>query len=93
MLGLNPLGETGIETLGLLTLKKIAVAIQNNNCLSKLDLHGNPFMGSQRLAAIPTISEATQPALGLLEEIKKLSTNEQHLLENTQDKHTGKSLL
>lgn len=28
-------------------------------------------MGSQRLAAIPTISEATQPALGLLEEIKK----------------------
>ena len=42
--------------LGILTLKNIAVALQNNNYLTKLDLHGNNFYGNQQVAIIQCFS-------------------------------------
>lgn len=45
---------------------KMAAAVNNNTCLTKLDLHENDFMGPQRLAAIPTITDTPARNLSII---------------------------
>jgi Ran GTPase-activating protein (RanGAP) involved in mRNA processing and transport len=64
--------------LGFHTLKKIAMAMKDNNHLLKLDLHANSFHGNQRLAVVTDMSEVPQSSAQLLQQIDvKISLNKQ----------------
>ena len=69
--------------LGDVALKKIAKALQDNDHLVELDLHGNNFYGNQQLAAVPNESEVVQPNKELFKNIElKLTENKRQCQQN-----------
>ncbi|MDQ2994719.1 MAG: hypothetical protein M3R00_07220 [Pseudomonadota bacterium] len=72
----------GANQLGIRSLIKIAEAVTDNNTLVELDLHANPFLGSQRVAAVIDSSQVSQSSSQTLMAIdKKLKANKQNKIE------------
>lgn len=70
---------------GVEALRSIVQALDNNICITELELHGREFFASQRLPAISSLSQAAQSTQELLKEIKqKLDTNKQSFVEPTE---------